>query len=41
MGRQLFSREVNSDLRLPTSDFPQAGVYILKINGNNQKIVIR
>ena len=41
MGRQLFSREVNSDLRLPTSDFPQAGVYILKINGNSQKIVIR
>ena len=41
MGRQLFSHEVNSELRLPNSDFPATGVYILKLNGQSQKIVIK
>ena len=40
MGRKLFSREVNSDLRLPSSSFPSAGVYILRLAGQSQKIVI-
>ena len=40
MGRRLFSREANSDLRLPTSDFPGTGVYILRLAGQSQKIVI-
>ncbi len=40
MGRKLFSREANSDLRLPTSDFPRTGVYLLRLAGQSQKIVI-
>lgn len=42
LGRQLFSREVTSDFRLPTSDF-STGVYVLRLitNGETktQKIV--
>jgi hypothetical protein len=42
MGRMLFTQELpTSDLRLPTSDFPRTGVYILRLNGQTQKIVIR
>ena len=44
LGRQLFSRELLSDFRLPTSDFLSSGVYVLQlINGENvktQKIVV-
>ncbi len=40
IGCRLFSREANSDLRLPTSDFPGTGVYILRLAGQSQKIVI-
>ena len=43
LGRQLFSSQATSDLRLPTSDFT-SGVYVLRlINGDNvktQKIVV-
>ena len=41
MGRELFRCEASSDLRLPTSAFPQAGVYILRMGVNSQKIVIK
>ena len=45
LGRQLFSREANSDFRLQTSDFFTSGVYVLRlVNGENiktQKIVIK
>jgi hypothetical protein len=42
MGRMLFTQELpTSDFRLPTSDFPHAGVYILRLNGQSQKIVIK
>ena len=44
MGRQLFSREVHSDFRLPTSCFPASGIYVLRLFDNNQvktqKIVV-
>ena len=41
MGRRIFAREANADLRLPTSAFPSAGVYILRLGGNSQKVVIK
>ena len=40
MGRKLFVREINSELRLPNSDFP-SGVYVLRLGEKSQKIVIR
>ena len=41
MGRMLFTQELPTyDLRLPTSEFPRMGVYILRLNGQTQKIVI-
>ena len=41
MGRLLLSREVVSVVRIPNSDFPGTGVYILRLNGKTQKIVIK
>lgn len=42
MGRLLLCQEIkNEELRMKDSDFPQAGVYVLKLNGNSQKIVIK
>ena len=41
MGRELFRRELNSELRIPNSELPAAGVYVLKLNNNTQKIVIK
>jgi hypothetical protein len=41
IGRELFHRDVNSDLRIPTSEFPAAGVYLLRLGGQSQKIVIK
>ncbi|MBR1549896.1 MAG: T9SS type A sorting domain-containing protein, partial [Bacteroidales bacterium] len=41
MGRLLFSTEVNSQLSIFNSQFPSAGVYVLRLNGKSQKIVIR
>jgi len=41
MGRQLFSKEINSQLSILNSQFPHAGVYILRLDGQSQKIVIR
>ena len=41
LGRELFRHEVNSQFSILNSQFPQAGVYILKLNGQSQKIVIK
>ena len=41
MGRLLFSRKVNSQLSIPNSQFPSTGVYILRLNENMQKIVVK
>ncbi len=42
MGRELFRREMKNEvLRMKNSDFPGTGVYILRHNGQSQKIVIR
>lgn len=41
MGRLLFSREVpGSKCEIPTLNFPSAGVYVLRLDGKSQKIVI-
>lgn len=41
MGRLLFSREVSgSKCEIPTLNFPSAGVYVLRLDGKSQKIVI-
>ena len=39
-GRELFHREVNHSIQLSTSNFPHAGVYLLRLDGITQKIVI-
>ena len=41
MGRQLFTREANSSLIIHHSSFPSTGVYMLRLGGQSQKIVIR
>ena len=41
MGRQLFVREVASQLSIPKSQFPGTGVYILRLGEKSQKIVIK
>ena len=41
MGRRLFTREANSSLIIHHSSFPGTGVYILRLNGQSQKIVIK
>ena len=42
MGREIFRKENKSEeFRMKNSEFPQAGVYVLKLNGNSQKIVIK
>ena len=41
MGRMLFSVWANNDSPLRLSQFPSAGVYLLRLNGKTQKIVIR
>lgn len=41
MGRKLFTREANSSLTIHHSSFPGTGVYLLRLNGQTQKIVIR
>ena len=41
MGRLLFAQEISSSsYQLSTSHFPSAGVYILRLGGNSQKIVV-
>jgi hypothetical protein len=40
MGRKLFSHVVNSQLTISNSHFPRTGVYVLRLNGQSQKIVI-
>ena len=41
MGRRLMSAEVTgSEYRIPGSDL-HTGVYVLRMNGNSQKIVIK
>ena len=40
MGRQLFTKDINSQFSIFNSQFP-TGVYILRLNGKIQKIVIR
>ena len=41
MGRRLFAQEISSSsYQLSTSHFPAAGVYILRLGGNSQKIVV-
>ncbi|MBP5536433.1 MAG: leucine-rich repeat domain-containing protein [Bacteroidales bacterium] len=41
MGRLLFSSEVNNQLSIPSSKFPATGVYLLRLGGKSQKIVIK
>ena len=43
MGRRLFAREMNTDAltHLHINAFPSAGVYILRLAGQSQKIVIK
>ena len=42
MGRELFRREIkNEELRMKNSDFPCTGVYVLRLGGKSQKIVIK
>ena len=41
LGRQLFRRNVNSQLSILNSQFPSSGVYILRLGEKTQKIVIR
>jgi len=41
MGRMLFSVWANNDSPLRLSQFPGTGVYILRLNGQSQKIVIK
>ena len=41
MGRKLFTREANSSLIIHHSSFPGTGVYILRLGGQSQKIVIK
>ena len=39
-GRLLFTQEVNSQLSILNSQFPSAGVYLLRLGNQSQKIVI-
>ena len=42
MGRQLFSREVSAfNPQFPVSLFPATGVYVLRLGGQSQKMVVR
>lgn len=41
MGRKLFTQEVDSQLSILNSQFPTAGVYVLRMGGKAQKIVIK
>ncbi len=42
MGRLLLSRKMkNEELRMKNSEFPGTGVYVLRLNGQTQKIVIK
>ena len=41
MGRRLFTHEVDSQLSILNSQFPTAGVYVLRMGGKAQKIVIK
>lgn len=41
LGRQLFAHEIESQFSILNSQFPSTGVYILRLNGKSQKIVIK
>ncbi|MBR3488329.1 MAG: fibronectin type III domain-containing protein [Bacteroidales bacterium] len=41
LGRQLLTHEINSQFSIPNSQFPSTGVYILRLNGKSQKLVIK
>ena len=41
LGRQLFTHEINSQFSMLNSQFPSTGVYILRLNGKSQKLVIK
>ena len=41
IGRELFRREVSTELRIPDSQFPGTGVYVMRLNGKSQKVVIK
>ena len=41
LGRQLFTHEINSQCSILNSQFPSTGVYILRLNGKSQKLVIK
>lgn len=41
LGRQLIVREIESQASIHNSQFPSAGVYILRLNGKSQKLVIK
>ncbi len=41
LGRQLFTHEINSQFSILNSQFPNTGVYILRLNGKSQKLVIK
>ncbi len=41
MGRELFRREVSTELRILDSQFPGTGVYVMRLNGKSQKVVIK
>ena len=41
LGRHLLTHEINSQFSILNSQFPSTGVYILRLNGKAQKIVIK
>lgn len=41
LGRKVFSKEVNTEVTIPTSQFPGTGVYIIRLGEKSQKIVVK
>lgn len=41
LGRRIMTKEVSSQLTIPTTQFPAAGVYILRLGEKSQKIVVK
>ena len=41
VGRLLFSKEIKSQSSISNSQFPGAGIYVLRLGGQSQKIVLR
>ena len=41
LGRRMMTKEVSSQITIPASQFPAAGVYILRLGEKSQKIVVK